>query len=298
MSRFLADVAGSDAFGLAVILGGIGVVVGVLFWLLAGRERPPPVGGALFAAAALGALSVEFQLPTTVVLGTAALAVGGFIGRTPWDRTIACLPGAYLIIGIGEFRGAPPVVALTIAVAVAAALVADFGHAGRDRGTGMPLLAVTTVGVIITVPDTELAMALVGAALPLALLGPPLRAVSLGPAGAAAVGVIGWVAAGAWAGRPGATVGAIASLGLLLAEPVGRRFARRRPTAMSLLMHGGAKATLSVVVIHGTIVVGVSRIAGLLDGALPALIVATVFLGIGAVLSAAPTRAPTPPVDP
>ena len=292
MSRFLADVAGSDAFGLAVIFGGFGVVVGVLFWLLAGREQPPPVGGALFAAAALGALHVVFRVPLAVVFGTAALAVAGVVGRTPWNRIIACLPGSYLIVGVGELRGAPPVVALTVAVAVAAAFTADFGQGGRDRGIGMPLLALSTVGMIVTVPDTERAMALVGAALPLALLGPPLRAVSLGSGGAAAVGVMGWVAATAWAGRPGATVGAIASVGLLLAEPVGRRFARRQPTAMSLLMQGGAMATVSLLAIHGALVLGVSRIAGLIGGAAPALIVAIVVLGVGAVLAAA--SAPTP----
>ncbi len=144
-------------------------------------------------------------------------------------------PGAAVVILLGDMPEGAPVAVAVVAVALAAAAVVDFDETHRDGALGLPLLGLAVVGVILTVPDTERAAALLGVAIPLSLAGWPLRLMSLGPGGAAAVAAVGWVCALAGASRPGALVGGIASLGLMLAEPVGRRLAKRRPTALEVL---------------------------------------------------------------
>ncbi|MEO6469621.1 MAG: hypothetical protein ABIP21_11015, partial [Acidimicrobiia bacterium] len=73
-----------------------------------------------------------------------------------------------------------------------------------------------------------------GAAVPLAFCGWPKRWSRMGAGGiGAAIGVFAWVAAIEGRGRPGSIVGAAASLGLFLAEPIGRKLTKGRLAALS-----------------------------------------------------------------
>jgi hypothetical protein len=85
--------------------------------------------------------------------------------------------------------------------------------------------------VYLAVPDTELARVMLGVALPFVLLSVPKPIFPLGPAGSPAIaGVFVWVVVVGGRGRPGSVVGGLATIGVLVAEPLGRRlFGRLLP---------------------------------------------------------------------
>src|SRR5690606_32918712 len=94
-------------------------------------------------------------------------------------------------------------------------------------GVGPVLVAVTVAGVYLTVPDTEMATVLLGAALPAAALGWPFAWGRLGGGGAlATVAVVAWTVALDGRGRLGSVVGGVACLGLL--AQIGRASCRER----------------------------------------------------------------------
>ena len=287
MSNFLAELGASHVLKVALLLGAAAALIGAAAKGFVRRAGPVPLGGALFAAAALTALTTTVDLPWLVAAGAGLLVVGAWLGREPWEVALGSLPGAAAIVYAGSFS-AGPAVALALAISVAAALVVDFDRSFAPSAAGTPLLAVSTVGILVTVPDIERALALVGAALPLALAGWPFPLVSLGAGAAAAVGVIGWVAGDAGVTRPGAAVGALTALGLMMAEPIGRRVGRVSRTALARLASSGPRGVFVMGVIHGVIVLGTSRVAGLQQSALVATAIALPILALGAVVGAAP----------
>ncbi len=298
MERFFSDLIASDAFRLGLAAGGVGVLLAALVRLMA-PGRPAPIGGLLFAAASLGVLWDQFAMPVWVAAGAGLMALAAMIIPGWPARAVAMLPGAAVIVILGEIPAGVPDVFLVLALAGCASAVVDFDEAHRDGALGLPLLGLAVVGVILTVPDTERAGALLGVAFPMALAGWPLRLASLGPGGAAAVAALGWVAALAGGARAGATVGALASLGILLAEPVGRRLARRRPTALEVLSRSPGVGAVVIGLIQTALVLGASRIAGMQRNLLPALAIAIVVLGLGVVVAAAPAgRAAGADTDP
>jgi hypothetical protein len=121
----------------------------------------------------------------------------------------------------------------TIAIAVA---VRDYDAVKRARGAPWLLFAVTAFGVYVAVPDTELARVLLGVAVPFVLLSVPKPVAPLGPAGSAAVvGLFVWVVFVGGRGRPVSVLGALATIGILVAEPLGRRWSRAVVARRSLL---------------------------------------------------------------
>lgn len=159
------------------------------------RAVPAPVVGLAFAAAGAAAIAAG-EVPTALAL------------RPPW---IALLAG------------------------VAGLLLADFDRRWRRQGLAVPLLAVSAAGIYLTVPDVEAAVVVLGAALPLLLLGWPVPfwrghpPPSLGLPGAlATAGLLVWTVASGGAGRPGSVVGGLGCLGVLAVEPLARLVDRRR----------------------------------------------------------------------
>lgn len=122
----------------------------------------------------------------------------------------------------------------------------------------MTLLAVSTVGVFFTVPDTDVSLALVPIAALIALASWPLPLVRLGGGGAAAVGALAWVSAVGGVGRGTAVVGGLACLGLLAAEPLGAAAAGRREPAPRPGIGAGVSAALGQL----AVVYVASRVAG------------------------------------
>jgi hypothetical protein len=126
--------------------------------------------------------------------------------------------------GAAPVRAGPGrLAAVAVAAGVAGALLATYDRRHAGDGLTLALLAVTAAGIWATVPDVEQAVVVLGAALPLALLGWPLvrsAPPSLGPAGAVATAaLLAWTSVTGGAGRPGSVAGALACLGVLAVEP-------------------------------------------------------------------------------
>jgi hypothetical protein len=257
--------------GLLVL--GLGAAAGVAWHLV--RRRPFPGAGLLLVAGAAWGLREAVSLPPGLVQGLAALAGAGLVaGMVPVPRiagAVLALPGAWLLASRGDLVEADWIRILVVAATVVGGtLVADFDRRWRHAGFPPVLLAVSVVGVYFSVPDTEQASVLLGATLPMVLLGWPRALAGLGSAGAySAVGLLVWTtAAGGWA-RPSSIVGGIACLGLMVVEPLARAV---RPHVSSVLDAVGRRwwGVAPVAASHLLLVYVASRWAGLqpaVDGA-------------------------------
>jgi hypothetical protein len=116
------------------------------------------------------------------------------------------------------------------------------------------MVAITSFAIYTTIPDTEAALCILAPAAAVAVVSWPGGLVRLGSGGAfAAVGVLAWVTAVGGIGRDGSIVGGLASLGLLLAEPLADWFGgvrgalNRHPTWRSAIGMGVAQGVLVLV---------------------------------------------------
>jgi hypothetical protein len=276
------------AFGL----GTAGVLVGLLWrrvW-----HRPAPVAGLIVAAAFGLAFHFALGIPTNVERGlwllAAAGVVTGFLAAL-WHPLIIlgigfALPGATLLTKDTGLLVHPHwVKTLVVAtVAVGGTLVADFDRRYRDRGWGPVLFAISAVGVYFTVPDTERAMLLLGAALPVLLLGWPFPLASLGAVGAyPCVGALAWVAAFDGRGRLTSIIGAVTCLGLFAAEPVARVIRLSGPGVLAALPRRWWTAIVVGIGQLGLVAVA-ARIVGRRAATKEAAVVGAAELGVAAVL--------------
>ena len=208
--------------------------------------------------------------------------------RNPWaglafaGATVAALDDRSMLDGVPDGLGWV-VPAMVGVIVVGGLLVTDFDR--RAGGWGPVLLAVTMFGVWVTVPETQHVVVLMGAVLPIGLLGWPKPLASLGiPGAVVATGVVAWGVAVDGQGRPGAVVGGFACLGIMVVEPVVRRVIRRRATD-----------PLVVVAAHVVLVAWCSRVAGLQDSAGVALVLVAVgYVAAGVFLARIRTGAAHP----
>lgn len=275
-------------FKTGLIVGSVGLVVGVALHCLRSRRAsrrarggqtagrlapgrspaPLPVAGLLMAAATLVALRQNGYLLVGLLAGIVCLAGGGALadarGAPMAVRAVLMAPGAWLVaeraglINPGWVR-----LLLTAAIVVGACLVADLDYRARWLGLGPVLFCVTVVGMYEAVPDPDIALTLLGVALPLGLLGWPRPLARLGGSGsAAAVGLLGWVSAVGGTARQNAVIGGLACLGLFVAEPLARLLDRRRRSFLDRLAVRSRTAAL-VAFVHLVPVYVASHIAGL-----------------------------------
>ena len=229
----------------------VGLAVGIVFalaWRRArqpGRHGRPPgpitVAGLLFAAAALAGYQRTGHLVLGLGVSVGLLVAGGLIADlAKWPllaRMLLAVPGA---IVLAERSALPdPQWARIFAAAVTvvgAGLIADLDRRNERSGLGPVLLAVTMVGLYESVPDPDFALLLVGAALPVTLLGWPVPLARLGGSGAAAAsGFLAWAAAVGGRGRLSAVIAGAACLGLFAVEPVAHLLRRRRRSVLERL---------------------------------------------------------------
>jgi hypothetical protein len=278
----LTDLLSHDGFRAGAPYGiAAAAVVALAAALL---RRPLPWAGPACAAAMAAAMAqqgVTVEPPT--LAGLALLAAGGYLatGRGTLAGAAAALPGAALF----AWSAAPDEVSWALPTILAVTVIGGTTAASVDARlgpTGLPpvLLAVTALGVYLTTPDTEHSAILLGAAAPVALLGCPglvgwRPVASLGTGGAFLVpALVAWVVALDGVGRDGAVVGGIACLGVFALEPLTGGAARGPAAARAHIVLVGA--------VHVGVVALCSRVAGLRDSAVDALVLSALAYAVGA----------------
>lgn len=287
----LTELLEQPEFRSGLLFGAIALAVGlvVAVWWRARRGIPAPVAGLLLTAAAVAGLERQDLLPAGLTLGLVALAGAGLVGEGApvLLRAALLLPGAALVAYRGGLvdetwiRGG-----VAAAIPVAAILVADFDSRHGRRGLPAGLLAISAAGVYATVPDTEQAMVVLGAAVPVAVLTWPWAGARLGRAGAyAAAGLFLWAVAAGGFGRDSSIVGGAASLALLVTEPLGRTVSSRRYGAIDRLPDRWWVTPL-VGALHAGMVFVAARVAGLRPSLAGAVVLAGGMLVVAAVVGA------------
>jgi hypothetical protein len=275
------DFLGDDGFVRGLLLSAAFAVPAAVV-LLARSRRPGngvPVGGALAVAAGLLALTTTGLVGAGVVVGTLLAGAGSLVATAAsFPAPVRCAlvaPGAAVAAtAVDAAEGWMVVMAIaTVALAGPAADAVDDRF--KRTGLGVVMLCMSTAGVFVTIPETDAVIVVLGAMVPVGLLAVPRALVSLGPGGATAVLTL--LAAITLEGgqtRPGAVVGGLlapgllALLALLPAPPTAAVATSWPPLARRL-------AVLQVV-----LVLGVTRVAGLLEAAAPAAVLAAAFSGL------------------
>ena len=262
--EFRAGLRWGFALTAAVAVAGL-----VSVWLF---KRPAPVAGLVVAIALAKGMTEWNGLPSNVSRGLAYLAFAGlsagvlasFWPPLAYTGLLFAIPGASLLTSntnLPEVSWVAPLVVVT--VVVGGTLVADFDRRHRVRGWSVVLYAVSVVGVYFTVPDTERALVLLGASLPIVLLGWPVALASLGTVGAyPAVGALAWITAYEGLGRRSSIVAGVACLGLFVCEPLARLLRWGTSTIFDALPRR-FWTVVPVALGHLVLVFVASRIAGL-----------------------------------
>lgn len=235
--------------------------------------------GLLLSVAVLIAIHLTIVRRLSVVAGLGALALGGWaIGRTGagikalgWAMIAA---GAIIVTWRGGLSDAVWLLTLTPVVIVAGGTALAAWSKRLPHHLVGPMVAITAFGIWATVPETEMARALLGAAIVLAVATlRPIESRFLYPGAFAVAGMMAWLVASGGAARPASIIGGWACLGLLVILPYCWRNA-------SDLVN---ERPLVVVAIHAIAVLVASRVIGLWESTVPAII-ASAFLAIFAYL--------------
>jgi hypothetical protein len=295
--RVLLD---SHSFALGLAFGGIAFLVAAIVAATT-RRRVPDIAGITFAAAAwLGVRGAwgEQLARSSAAWAFVMLAVGGAVsGLVMTHRAdvrrhallvtaLALTPGAIVLALATPLAGSATsrtIFAMsTVALGVA---LRDFDVFNGRKGAPWLLFAIAAAGAYLAVPDTELARVFLGVALPFVLMSVPYPSAGFGPAGSAAMaGVFTWVVVVGGRGRPGSVVGGLAAIGLLAAEPIGRRLVGRDRALWARVLgryhrvedknrDSWLAAAFFAAVVQSGFVLYASRIVGARDAALAALFV-------------------------
>ena len=249
----MTAIIGDQGFWIAAGASGTAVVVIIAAHALTARWWGG-AGGAVIVGVLAGTLAVA-RVPVLLAGGIALLAVAGASAarRSHALSVVATAAGAVLVaIGVTESApDAPDWVPLFIGVA---AVVTS--HASRTFDSDSPrltglCLAITSAGIYAVVPDTELALVLLGAAAVSAFLGLARNLAPTPSASTAVMGLVVWNAGvGGWP-RDSAVVGAVACVGIVALGA----FVRHLRVAPPL-----------TVAVHVCLVVIAARVAGMTDG--------------------------------
>jgi hypothetical protein len=290
----------SHSFALGLAFGGIAFLVAALL-AASTRRRAPDIGGLTFAAAAWLAVRGAWgeQLArSSVAWALALLALGGAFATFVASRRVAARRYVLLVTALALAPGAivlalaTPFAGSAVSRAVLAVSTIGIGVGLRDfdavngrKGAPWLLFAIAAAGAYLAVPDTELARVFLGVAIPFVLMSIPFPTASFGPAGSAAIsGVFTWVVVVGGRGRPGSVVGGLATIGLLAAEPIGRRLVGRDRTLWTRVLgryyrvqdnnrDSWLVAAFFAAVVQFGLALYTSRVVGREDAALSALLV-------------------------
>ena len=255
--------------------------------LLRSPRRLPGLAGIAFVATAVPALAamhaslpprVADDIPTVpgmVVLALLVLWAGAALaGRTgspiPFGIVLA-IPGALLLVwdqqlpGPGWLRWV-----VVFGTVIGGPLAADTDRRLGRAGLGCVMWLFVVGACYSTVPDTELALVLLGVAIPIAALGPPIRLARLGDGGVtAAIGLLLWVSVQEGWYRPSSVIGTLGALALFTTLPIGVRVRRW----ISLRVRWDRKRrAFAIVVVQLLLSLWAARVAGTVTGTLEAIL--------------------------
>ena len=281
----VSDLVALEGFQTGLLFGFV-AALGIALVAVVGRAGRPWAGAA-FALAGIATLEDLYRVETAAIVGLGLVIAGGHLvaNRAPLLQIAATVPGtAVFVTGTDLDRpgwAVPMIIGVTL---VGGALTASFDRVLAPRGMAPLLLAVTALGIYLTPPDTEHSAALLGVALPVALLAFPWPLATLGVGGSfASAALLAWVVAIDGVGRDGAIVGAVACLGVLAVEPVVRMAARSRGRRAVPPAPVPLRYSARVVVVHVVLVAVCSRIGGLRSSAVEAFVVCAVAYAAAAV---------------
>lgn len=271
-------------FILGFVAGCIVLAIGVLATPRASSERIAGYGGTLLAIGVVGALLLANSTSIWIIPGVVALGLAGVLHRGLLAGMAFAAPGALLMVVAtpGDMTSWMRWFAFA-AIVVTGPLVAAFDHQDGGRGLPLPLFAVSTLGLYLTVPDTESGLVLLGAASVVGFLGWPKPIATLGSVGSFAMaGVYASVALSGAGGRPASLIAVEACLGLLIAAPIWWKY--RANHSSGFLAHYD---TTAIILGQAVVVLTVSRVFGRFSNPwLTALTVGAVLLatmlGLGA----------------
>lgn len=292
MTQLLADVLSDPSFSAGLRPGVVALGVSMLIALIwrAAGDGLPPVAGLLLGTAVIFGLAGTGRLPDGLVLGLAALGIGGLVaealGTKPLVLAGLAAPGAYVIVTQAELVDVVWVqVLLGSAIVLGSVLLTDFDTRWAEEGAGPVLVAISAAAIWATVPDTEQALVLLGAAIPLGLLGWPRAIAALGPSGSCVVvGLLAWTGAAGGADRLSSIIGATASLGLLLVEPLSLWFAKVRGGPF-VRVAGRWWAVFPLAATHVMLVLVAGRYAGVQRTVTVAAWIAATTLGVALIVA-------------
>lgn len=298
------DVLGTEELAAGLKFGLVGLAVAAaagLAWR--SKERGPlPLAGLLFCAAGVAGLATvgtKFRQVDGLLAGLVLLVVGGAAvdARPRLLRLLPMLslPGAWLVTsphGDAFTTGWIRVLAM-VTIVVGGWLVASFDLRWSLEAFAPGLFTMAVLGAYVTVPDTRRILVLVGVALPLALSAWPVPLAGFGAAGAlGATGLLVWASVLDGSARPSSIVGALASLGILAAEPLARRLKPSIPTLLDRLPDEWW-AAMPVAGLQIVVVYVAARVGGLSTSVATAAVIAVIDLAVAAVVLA--VAAPSPP---
>jgi hypothetical protein len=252
------------------------VALGVLFALTRFEAGVFAGWGLILTSAGLVGIHFHIGRRLSLILALLILGAGGWLldrfASHPDRRILQVLAWVVIVLGgvLFSTRSGLPDIAW---VRISAPMVVVLGGVTLRQWTNYeaakyvgPLFAITAFGIWTTVPDTESARVLLGAAVPMAFgTLPPVGARVHGPGAFPLSGLAIWVVAFGGEPRPASLIGGWACLGILVALPLLLR--KRTSSGIKIWM---------MVVGHAVIVLLASRVVGLQDS----LVVALVGLGI------------------
>lgn len=274
-----ADFIAGLIMGL-VALGGLIALVKVEAVTIAGW-------GVVLTSAGLIGIHLHIGRRLSLILALVVLGAGGWLLdriATHPDRPILKV-AAWVLIALGGLTfsirsGLPDIawvrISAPLVVVLAAVALRKWSDDERREYLGA-MFFLTAFGIWTTVPDTESARVLLGAAIPMALgTLRPVGARIYGPGAFALSGLAIWVVARGGEPRPASIIGGWACLGILVALPFLLRL-RPRPDIKMWI----------VVVVHALTVLLASRVIGLQDSVVVAMVGLAILIAVLAAIGLA-----------
>ena len=248
------------------------IVIGLVWWRARPGAAPLPLAGLAVTAAAVYALRETTLLPDRAVLGIGLLALAGLVvdvlRLSMVHLLVAAIPGAFVLDSAPlPFDARWARVLMFVTIVVGGTALASFDRRWARHGLGAPLVALWAAGAYMTLPDTEAALAVLGAALVVAAGAWPLRLASIGACGALPIaGLLAWTSRFGGSGRPSSIVGAVACIGLLAVEPATRALRGFRSGPLDVIArpgHGRWSTLPIAAAVQLVLVFVAARVAGL-----------------------------------